>query len=766
MNRPLRLSEQVVLSRRTFLISSVAAGAVFGFAPPASAANFLPLPDPFKATGGPLFEPTIWFSIDTNGVTSINIAKAEMGQHIGTALARILAEELEADWSQVRLVSVDTDAKWGPMITGGSTSVWSTYPIFSQAGAAGRMTLIEEGAKLLGVSPQDCVARQGRVETGDRSIGYGEIVRRGDLSRRFSADDVKNMKIKTADKRTLIGKPTHALDIPPKTKGQAVYGIDAEVDGMLYARPKLPPTRYGSKVLSIDDTAARKVKGYLRSIALDDPSGTVPGWVMVIAETYPAVIRATDMVQVSWQNDETADVSDKDLQAHAAMLIADPAAGAVLDTGGGDVDAAFGQAKSIIEATYTTAGVLHFQLEPVNALAFERDGVMEIHTGNQAQSFILPVLSKALALPPEKIVMRSYLIGGGFGRRLNGDYSVPAALAAKALSRPVKMILTRADDSVLDSIRSPTVQTLRIGFEADQKPVAMDHAAVAGWPTKAMVPVGLVKGTNGALYDPFSIAGADHWYDMGVSRVRAINNDLAQRSFRPGWLRAVAPGWTNWALESFMDEAAHQIGQDPLTFRLARFTGRGINAGSAPNAVGGAHRQANVLRRVAERAGWGRKTSANTGLGLASSFGQERGMPTWCACAAEVEVDRKTGVVSVRKLWLDIDAGSIIDPDGARAQAEGAMLWGLSMALYEGTDFANGKVRDTNLDTYTPVRISDVPEFEIAFVESTEAPMGLGEPPTTVIAPAIGNAIFAATGIRLRRLPIRPSDLLDAAAHT
>ena len=163
------------------------------------------------------------------------------------------------------------------MITGGSTSVWSTYPIFSQAGAAGRTTLIEEGAKLLGVGPQDCVARQGRVEAGDRSIGYGEIVRRGDLSRRFSADDLKNLKIKTPDKRTLIGKPARALDIPPKTKGQAVYGIDAEVDGMLYARPKLPPTRYGSKVLSVDDTAARKVKGYLRSIVLDDPSGTVPG---------------------------------------------------------------------------------------------------------------------------------------------------------------------------------------------------------------------------------------------------------------------------------------------------------------------------------------------------------------------------------------------------------------------------------------------------------------------------------------------------------
>jgi CO/xanthine dehydrogenase Mo-binding subunit len=228
----------------------------------------------------------------------------------------------------------------------------------------------------------------------------------------------------------------------------------------------------------------------------------------------------------------------------------------------------------------------------------------------------------------------------------------------------------------------------------------------------------------------------------------------------------VAPGWTNWALESFMDEAAHSIGQDPLAFRITRLTGRGINAGSAPNAVGGANRQANVLRRVAARAGWGRSLPVNAGLGLASSFGQEREMPTWCACAAEVAVDRKTGVVSVRKLWLDVDAGSIIDPDGARAQAEGAMLWGLSMALYEGTDFANGRVRDANLDTYTPLRTGDVPDLDIAFVESTEAPMGLGEPPTTVIAPAIGNAIFAATGLRLRHLPIRPADVLAALART
>jgi isoquinoline 1-oxidoreductase beta subunit len=764
MNRPLRRDADLAFSRRSFFVATLAAGAVFGLGRAAGEAR-VQTAAPAPLSPQPIgFEPTMWFRIDRDGLTWINIAKAEMGQHIGTAMARILADELEADWDSVRLVSVDSDPKWGTMVTGGSRSVWQTYPVFSRAGAAGRIALIEAGAALLGVSPDASVARKGRVEAGGRSIGYGEIVQRGHLARRFSADDLKALTIKTPDKWTLIGRSTDALDIPDKTRGEAVYGIDAEVEGMVYARPKLPPTRYGSTVLSIDDASARSVKGYLRSIAIDDPSGTVPGWVMVIAKTYPAAIRATELVQVKWRSGETAAVSDQDLRDHAHTLIADKTAGAILDTGGGDVEATLAGAATRVEATYTTAGVLHFQLEPVNALAFQKDGVFEIHTGNQAQSFILPTLAKALQVPPEKIVLRSYLIGGGFGRRLNGDYCVPAALTAKALQSPVKMVLTREDDSLLDSIRSPSVQTLRLGFDAERAPIAMDHAAVAGWPVLAVVPQGLVKGTNGALYDPFSIAGADHWYDVGVQQVRAINNDLAQKSFRPGWLRAVAPGWTNWALESFMDEAAHTTGQDPLAFRLARLTGRGVNAGSAPNAVGGAHRQANVLRRVAERAGWGRGMPTGSGLGLASSFGQERDMPTWCACVAEVAVDQATGVVTVGKLWVEIDAGAIINPDGARAQAEGAVLWGLSMALYEGTDFANGRVRDTNLDTYTPLRISDVPAFDVAFVDSAEAPMGLGEPPTTVIAPAIGNAIFAATGLRLRHLPILPRDVLDAKA--
>jgi len=426
------------------------------------------------------------------------------------------------------------------------------------------------------------------------------------------------------------------------------------------------------------------------------------------------------------------------------------------------VDAAFAAAASTLERTYTTASVLHFQLEPLNALAFEKDGRWEIHTGNQWQSLILPTLAKALGVGEDRIVMRTYLLGGGFGRRLNGDYAVPAALAAKALGRPVKMTCTRPDDVRFDSFRSPSIQRLRMGLDAAGAIVAMQHDASAGWPTQVMVPSFMPKGKNDRPYDPFAIAGADHWYSVGAQRVRALSNEVANRAFRPGWLRSVGPGWTNWAVESFMDEAAHERGVDPLNFRLALLDGSGRNTGSAPNSVGGARRQAAVLKRVAEIAGWGTPLPKDTGLGIATTFGQERDMPTWVACAARVRVDRASGDVRVEKLFLVADAGTIVHPDGALAQMEGAALWGMSMAVLEGTRFENGQVRDTNLDTYTPMRMADCPELQIEFIASTEVPVGLGEPATTVVAPAIGNAVFAAVGARLRHIPIRPADVLAA----
>jgi isoquinoline 1-oxidoreductase beta subunit len=750
-------------SRRGFLIAAMGAGVVFGYARSGLAAIELPSSSAGGASITPaeLFEPTIWYGIDRDGMVTVNIIRAEMGQHVGTALARIVADELEADWSKVRIVHVDSDPKWGLMVTGGSWSVWQSFPILSQAGVAGRMALLEEGAKLLGVSLLSCSARNGAVVAGQNAIAYGDIVARGELRRTYTPDQLKEMPIKPPADRRLIGRDAPAIDVPPKITGEARYGIDAVVDGMIYARPKVPPTRNDSKVVSIDDSAAKSVPGYMQSLALDDPSGTAPGWVMVYADSFVAANRAADLVKVNWSSGEAAKVSEEDLKRHAAQLIANPNGGALVVNDPG-VDAAFASAKSTLERTYTTSTVMHFQLEPINALAFEKDGVLEVHTGNQWQSLILPILAQALGRSQDKIVLRTYLLGGGFGRRLDGDYAVPAALAAKAVGKPVKMVCTRPDDMRFDCPRSPSVQVVRMAFGEGGKVTAMDHQAAAGWPTEVMAPSFMSKDANGVAYDPFAINGADHWYTVGAQRVRALSNDLANRTFRPGWLRSVGPGWTNWALESFMDEAAHAADVDPVTFRLRLLDGAGRNAGSAPSAVGGAKRQAAVLARVAETSGWGSAMPKDTGLGVATTFGQERDMPTWVACVARVRVDRASGAVMVEKLSLVVDAGTVVSPDGAMAQVEGASLWGLSMALHEGSQYVKGQARDSNLDTYTPLRMGDVPQLEIEFLPSTETPVGLGEPATTVVGPAIGNAIFAAAGARVRHLPIRPQAVLQA----
>lgn len=735
------------ISRRGFMIGATHAGFTLAFVP----ATLLKTA-PAQAMAQKLFEPTIWYAIAPNGEISVNVTKAEMGQHVGTALARIVAEELEANWADVRINHVDTEAKYGLFVTGGSWSVWQNFDLLSRAGAAGRASLIEEGAKLLGVNSNVCVAENSHVVANGKRISYGEIVARGDLTRTYSDAQLAALPIKARQDRKLVGMPTTADDIPAKTNGSAVYGIDATYPGMVYAKPMIPPTRYGSVVKSVDDSAAKSIAGYQQTLVLDDPSNTVPGWALVIADSYHAAQRAARKIKISWQAGSGAQVSEADLLKRGAELLKGTGGSLVVDNE--HVDHMFEAADSVLEASYTTNTVLHFQLEPVNAIGLEKNGRWELHTGNQWQSLILPTLGQALGVPPEKVVMRTYLLGGGFGRRLNGDYGVPALLAAKALGKPVKVVFSREDDSRFDSPRSASVQNVSMAFDADNKVIGMQHAATAGWPTAAMAPFFLGPGTNGEKFDPFSINGANHWYDVGAHRVRTVMNDLANATFRPGWLRSVGPGWTNWALESFMDEAAHKVGADPVEFRLRHLTANGANAGTAPNSVGGAKRMAGVLQRVADKSEWGAKLPEDEGLGVAVTFGQERDMPTWTGVVAHVHVHRGSGKVTLKKLTVVIDAGTIVHPDGALAQTEGAALWGASMALHEGTEFLHGQVKDVNLNSYTPMRMADVPEMDIEFVDSDYQAVGLGEPATTAVGPAIGNAVFNAVGARVRQLPI------------
>ncbi len=748
---------RAAVSRRRFLVGSAQAGLVMSLGtvlPGCSqeqAASDMASGDMSRS-----FAPTVWFEMDANGAVLINIAKAEMGQHVGTALARIVADELGADWETVSIKHVDTDPKWGYMVTGGSWSVFTSWTMLSQAGAAGRAVLIDAAATMLGVNASDCTAMNGKITAGGKSVSFAEIVQKGDISRSFTADELAALPIKPASERNLIGKPATARDIPAKSKGTAQYGLDVELPGMVYGHPLLPPTRYGSSITSIDDSAAKGIPGYQQTIRINDPSNKIQGWAMVIADSFPSAMKAAAAVKVNWQAGPTAHISEADLIREGEKLAADKSTG-VLVVNDGDVAAARSAAAKTHSGIYRTSTALHFTLEPQNALVeFDADGICHVHAGNQWQSLILPDIAKALEVPEANIVIHQYYLGGGFGRRLYGDQMIPAALAARELGKPVKLVFQRADDSRFDCVRSASVQQFDASFDADGKLTGIEHAAAAGWPTLTMAPGFLADGVDGnGKFDTFSVSGGDHWYTLPNHRVRAVNNDLAQRTFLPGWLRAVGPGWIGWGVESFMDELAKMAGVDPIEYRLALLDGAGKNAGSAPVAVGGATRLAAVLKDVRERSGWGSTLPAGEGMGVAVCHGQERTMPTWIACVAHVGVDPTSKKVTVKKLWQSIDCGTVVHPDGALAQAEGAALWGVSLALHEGANFKDGQVVERNLNAYTPLRMADVPELDLHFVDSTEMPMGLGEPPLVAVPPAIGNAIHAATGVRARNLPIR-----------
>lgn len=752
------------ISRRTFVASSAGAGLMLsiGVVLPGCSSEDVS-GDIASAGASKRFAPNMWIEIGGNGAIQINIPKAEMGQHVGTALARIIADELGANWDDVSIDHADSDPKWGVLVpgkslgsvTGGSWSVFTSFAMVSQAGAAGRTIMCETGAVMLGVEASACTVEGSQVVAGDASVSFADIVRENDITRTLTDEELAALPIKAPAERDLIGKPAKALDIPDKSTGAAMYGIDAEVPGMVFAHPLIPPTRYGSEIRSIDDSAAKEIKGYQQTLQLTDPSGWIQGWAVVIADDFPSAMKAAAAVKVDWAAGPTSGVTEEHILAEGARLCADKSAGALF-VDDGDIKAAQESAASSLTATYTTATALHFTLEPQNATVEVIDGTYHIHSGNQWHSMIIPTLATALGVDDSQIQIHQYYLGGGFGRRLVGDSMIPAALTAKALGKPVKMVFQRAEDSRFDCARSASVQQMDASFDADGNLSGIEHGAAAGWPTGVMGAAFLGVGINDTgKWDPFSIAGADHWYTLPSHRVRALRNDLVERTYLPGFLRSVGPGWTGWAVESFMNELAHHLGEDPLAFRLRLLDGAGKNAGDQHGAVGGANRLRAVLEDVRDNSGWGGELPEGEGLGVAVCGGQQRDMATWVACVVHVAVDPASKSVQVKKIWETIDCGTVVHPDGALAQAEGACLWGLSLALHEGTRFKDGQVADTNLDTYTPLRMEDVPELDLRFVASTEAPTGLGEPPLIPVAPALASAIFAASGIRVRDLPIR-----------
>ena len=730
------------LSRRSFLVGVGAAGLACGVGMSGLA----------QAAG--TYAPTVWYSVGEDGLVTVNVAKADMGQHVASTMAQIVGDELGASWRDMRVNLVGNDPKFndpvlGAIITGGSWSTMMNFDTMSRAGAAGRMALAEAGAGLLGVPVDQVTVGDSRVtdKKSMKSVSFADIVKGGKASKAFSADDLKAIKLKTPDQYTLIGKDLPQIDIPFKVNGTAKYSIDASLPGMVYGRIVTPPVRYGAKVTAVDDSAAKKLPGFVQAVVLEDPTGTITGWVVAVAKTYWEAAKAADALKVSYDKGPNAEVTSESIVAEGKRLQAAP--GGELFYKVGDAEAALKTAAKTITTEYTTSINIHAPMEPMNALAEIKDGKLHIHSGNQFYTRSCAIAAAAVGMKPEDVVAHQYWIGGGFGRKLDGDMMVTAALATKAVGKPVKIIYSREHDMQMDFSRPLVYQKLQFGLDGDNKTVALQHDLVSAWATKRWgIPGFMSNSADGhkQVLDSFAVNGSDFYYSVPNHNVRTVLNEVAQSATPSGQLRSVAPGWTFWAVESSLDEVAHATGKDPAELRLAMLDGQGDNTG--------AQRLANTLRAAMGLAGYGtKKLEKGEGMGVACVSSQERATSSWTACVAHVAVNEQ-GEVKVKKLTVATDIGTAINPDGIRAQVMGGAQWGLSLAMLEKATLKNGAIEQTNFDSYTPARMVDVPEIEIAIIANGEPVRGTGEPTVTVIAPALGNAIFNAVGARVRSLPI------------
>lgn len=745
------------LDRRSFLVGTAATGLVFGY---------VALPHVKDALAAPAanFEPTAWYAIGNDGKVVVTVGKADMGQHIASTMAQLVAEELEASWKDMSVVLASNDPKFndpvlGVQITGGSWSTGMNYDAMCRAGAAGRITLIKAASEMLGVPEDELNARDSRVHhaKSKRSVTFAQIVASGKANKTWSQDELKAIKLKTADQHTKIGRSLPQLDIPSKTNGTCKYGIDAFVPGMLYGKLALPPIRYGAKVKSVDDSAAKRVPGFVKAVVVEDKTTTTSGWVVAVASSYEAAKKAAEALKIEWDKGPNANVSDESIIAESRRLQKDGSEG-LLFVKDGDSAGALEKAAKVIDVEYLTSINIHAPMEPMNALAFEKDGIWHVYTGNQFNTRTTAIAAAIAGTDPKNVVMHQHFLGGGFGRRLESDMSIPAVAAAKAVGKPVKVIYAREDDMQMDFTRPLTYQKVKVGLDADGKAIAMEHDVIGAWPTARWgIPAFLVPSVDKkGSHDGFTVNGADYWYSIPNHTVRNFENKLAQAATPSGQLRSVAPAWTFWAVESTMDEIAHASGQDPVDMRLKLLDGAGANAGGdKPQNVGGAKRLANALRTAVGRSGYGAiKLGQNEGMGVACVSSQERTSPTWTACVAHVKVDPKSGEVTLKKVTIAMDVGTIVNPDGVRAQIEGSVFWGASIALLEKASMRDGQLEQFNFDTYRPMRMSQTPELDISIVGNGEPAVGCGEPAVTVIAPAVANAIFNAVGARVRSLPI------------
>lgn len=684
--------------------------------------------------------PNAWITIDGDGVTSIISPASEMGQGVMTSMPLLIAEEMDADWSKVRVIQAPSDAKTygnpgmgGLQLTGGSKTTPGYFEKLRLVGAQTRRLLLVSASEILKAPVDELTTDIGCVvhRKTSRRLSYGEIAWRGATAQMIP--DLSAADLKRPDQWRYIGARLPRVDVAAKTDGSAKFGIDVQLPGLVHGAVLRPPVQ-GEKPISVDDAQARAINGV---IAIT----TLPHGVGIVANTVQACRAAKDALKVTWSNGAKARGYSSDAIAeNYKSLAADLDAKALEFVKQGNARAAIAGASRTLSATYITDHVHHATMEPMNATALVTADRVEVWASVQAQTMAQNVVAKIAGIPVDKVAINTLLLGGGLGRRSEIDFVVDAVLLAKAMpGRPVKVMWSREDDVRHGKYRPLTVQNVQVGLGAKNDLVGWRHRIVADSVFARYFPPAFEKA-----------GGFDEVVAGGIACNYAFPTHLAeyrreQSGVDVGFWRAVGPGYTKFALECMIDEVAAARSTDPVAFRLQLLN-------KAPRGQA-------VIRTAAEMAQWSRKRS-DTALGIAYSdaFGSH------CAQVAEIALDRKTGAIRVVNVWCAIDPGVAIQPWNIEAQAMGGIVHGISHALHEQINIINGEVQESNFDTYRVLRMSETPEIRVRVVPTpTSPPGGIGETGVPPIAPAIANAFATLTGgIRLRHLPFLPDRVLGA----
>lgn len=723
-----QIADKTTMPRRTFVQG---AGLLLGFAltgastDPVFAASASQVIED-EVTGA--FAPNGFIRINPTGAVTLIMPMVEMGQGVYTSLSMLLAEELEVKLDQIQVQhappnhALYVNSIIGIQNTGGSTSIRAFWTPLRQAGAVGRNLLIAAAAKRWNVDPATCRAKNGAVvdASGSKHLSYGELA---EAAAKLPVPQAANVKLKDPKDFLLIGTPAKRVDSSMKVDGRAVFGIDVRLPGMRVAAVAISPV-LGGRAKAVNEKAALAVKGVRQVVNIDEA-------VAVVADHMGAAKKGLEAAAITWDDGPNATVNNAGI---VRQLEEESKRRGVVARNDGDADKALAGAARRHDAVYQVPFLAHAAMEPMNCTVHLQKHRCDIWVGTQAPTITQAVVVELTGLKSDAIKIHNHLIGGGFGRRLEADGTVLAVKIAKHVDGPVKVIWSREEDIQHDMYRPYYLDRLSAGLDATGKPIAWTHRIAGSSIFARYYPPYIKDGL-----DPDAVEGAAE-PPYALPNIRVDYVQVEPRGVQTSWWRGVGPTHNVFVVESFIDELAYAAKQDPVAYR------KGL-LGHNPRALA-------VLSLAAEKSGWGSSLPARRGRGVSVQFAYG----SYVSQVAEVEV-ADDGSVRVMRIVCAIDCGMYVNPDTIEAQVQGGTLFGLTAALHGSITFKDGRVEQGNFDSYLPMRIDEVPVVETHLIKNAEAPGGVGEAPTAIVSAAVTNAIFAATGTRVRSLPIDTKSL-------